>query len=149
MPSWPGKVKHTQLFRNIVPDLRAAKLPAKVLNKKAESVLSTVIQEFESEASIFYRLRPTWNIGCVGPGSTQTFFECLRRSGYRLRRTSGPYIAGQDIGQTIVVKDKTVVAVEAMEGTDAASAAPEKSPASVAVVIKVARPRQDPRFDIR
>src|SRR5258706_7148038 len=42
-----GQVKHTQLFRNIIPDLRTAKLLGKVLNKKAESVLSTVIQEFE------------------------------------------------------------------------------------------------------
>ena len=48
-----GQVKHTQLFRNIIPDLRAAKVLAKVMNKKAESVLSTVIQEFEGEGIQF------------------------------------------------------------------------------------------------
>ena len=48
-----GQVKHTQLFRNILPDLRAAKLLAKVINKKAETILSIVIQEFESEGIQF------------------------------------------------------------------------------------------------
>ena len=57
-------------------------------------------------------------------------------------------IAGQDIGQTIVVKDKTVVAVEAMEGTDACIRRAGEIAGSGCVVIKVARPRQDLRFDI-
>src|SRR5260370_2745701 len=48
-----GQVKHTQLFRNIMPDLRAAKLVGKVINKKAESLLSTVIPEFEEEGIRF------------------------------------------------------------------------------------------------
>src|SRR5690348_6281823 len=48
-----GQVKHTQLFRDIVPDLRAAKLLAKAVNKKAESLLSAVTQEFEREGIQF------------------------------------------------------------------------------------------------
>ena len=52
-----------------------------------------------------------------------------------------------DIGQTVVVKDRAVLAVEAIEGTDAAlRRAGELAPGGVAV--KVAKPRQDPRFDM-
>ena len=57
-------------------------------------------------------------------------------------------IAGQDIGQTIIVKDKTVVAVEAMEGTDACIQRAGQIAGPGCVIIKVARPKQDPRFDV-
>ena len=57
-------------------------------------------------------------------------------------------IAGLDIGQTIVVKDKAVVAVEAMEGTDAAIARAGELAGEGTVVVKVAKPNQDMRFDV-
>jgi DUF1009 family protein len=56
-------------------------------------------------------------------------------------------IAGLDIGQTVIVKDRTVLAVEAIEGTDAAIRR-AGGIASGACVVKVAGPRQDPRFDL-
>jgi DUF1009 family protein len=55
-------------------------------------------------------------------------------------------VAGLDIGQTVVVKDRAVLAVEAIEGTDAAVRRGGAIGAG-AVVVKVAKPRQDPRFD--
>jgi DUF1009 family protein len=58
-------------------------------------------------------------------------------------------IASMDIGQTIVVRDRAVVAVEAMEGTDAAiRRAGELAHKKSLTVIKVSKPRQDMRFDI-
>jgi hypothetical protein len=52
-----------------------------------------------------------------------------------------------DIGQTVVVKNRAVLAVEAIEGTDATlRRAGALAPGGVAV--KVAKPRQDPRFDM-
>jgi DUF1009 family protein len=56
-------------------------------------------------------------------------------------------VAGFDVGQTVVVKDRSVLAVEAVEGTDAAIRRAGRI-ASGACVVKVARPRQDPRFDL-
>ena len=56
-------------------------------------------------------------------------------------------LAGLDVGQTVVVKDGAVLAVEAIEGTDAAiRRAGEIAPG--ACVVKVAKPSQDPRFDV-
>jgi DUF1009 family protein len=56
-------------------------------------------------------------------------------------------IAGLDIGQTVVVKDGAVLAVEAIEGTDAAIRRAGRIGAG-GCVVKVAKPRQDPRFDV-
>jgi DUF1009 family protein len=57
-------------------------------------------------------------------------------------------IAGLDVGQTIVVKDRAVVAVEAMEGTDAAIERAGRLAGPGTRVIKVAKPEQDMRFDV-
>jgi DUF1009 family protein len=64
--------------------------------------------------------------------------------GYRI----GDLVAGVDIGQTIVVKDRAVVAVEAMEGTDAVIARAGALAGARTRVVKVAKPRQDMRFDV-
>jgi hypothetical protein len=57
-------------------------------------------------------------------------------------------IAGVDVGQTVVVKDRAVVAVEAMEGTDAAIARAGALAGPGTRVVKVAKPGQDMRFDV-
>ena len=57
-------------------------------------------------------------------------------------------IAGLDIGQTVVVKSQAVVAVESLEGTDATIERGGQVAGEGAVVVKVARPRQDFRFDV-
>jgi len=144
-----GQVKHTQLFKNIIPDLRATKILAKTVNKKAASILSLVIQEFEEDGIQFL--------------SSTTYLEhWLCPEGILTKRRLSPEqeadiafgvplaraIAAQDIGQTIVVKDKSVIAVEAMEGTDACIRRAGDIAGPGCIVIKVARPRQDPRFDV-
>ncbi|MDD3906254.1 MAG: UDP-2,3-diacylglucosamine diphosphatase LpxI [Candidatus Omnitrophica bacterium] len=57
-------------------------------------------------------------------------------------------LSGFDIGQTIVVKEKTVIAVEAIEGTDETIARSGRLMKGGFVVVKVARPNQDMRFDV-
>ena len=64
--------------------------------------------------------------------------------GYRMADT----IAGLDIGQTIAVKHKAVVAVEAMEGTDEVIARAGRLAGVGVRVVKVAKPNQDMRFDV-
>ena len=64
--------------------------------------------------------------------------------GYRAADT----VAGLDIGQMVVVKDRAVVAVEAMEGTDAVIARAAALAGPGTRVVKVAKPGQDMRFDV-
>jgi DUF1009 family protein len=144
-----GQVKHTQLFKNILPDLRAAKILAKAVNNKAGSVLSLVIQEFEHEGiqflpSTLYLEHWLCTEGLLTQRRLNSNEEADIAFGLPLARA----LAGQDIGQTVVVKDKSVVAVEAMEGTDACIRRAGDIAGPGCVVIKVARPKQDLRFDI-
>lgn len=57
-------------------------------------------------------------------------------------------MAGMDIGQTVIIKEKTVVAVEAMEGTDATIARAREIAGDGCVMVKVARPVQDMKWDV-
>lgn len=66
------------------------------------------------------------------------------RFGYKMAKR----LASLDIGQTVVVKDKMILAVESIEGTDEAIKRGGQYAKEGAVVVKVARPRQDMRFDI-
>ena len=65
---------------------------------------------------------------------------------FGLRMAKG--IAGLDIGQTVVVKDRAVLAVEAMDGTDQAILRGGKIGKGGVVVVKVSKPGQDFRFDV-
>ena len=58
------------------------------------------------------------------------------------------HIAAEDIGQTVVIKNKTVVAVESVEGTDQAILRGGHLGGGEVVVVKVAKPKQDMRFDV-
>jgi UDP-2,3-diacylglucosamine hydrolase len=144
-----GQVKHTQLFRNIIPDFRAAKLLAQVVNKKAESLLSTVIHEFEGEG-IHFLSSATYLEHWLCPSGllTQRRLSASEKADVEFAWPLARALSQQDIGQTIVVKDKTVVAVEAMEGTDACVRRAGEIAGPGCVVVKVARPKQDLRFDI-
>lgn len=63
-------------------------------------------------------------------------------------RKTAKKIAGMDIGQTVVVKKKAILAVEAIEGTDETIRRAGNFGGENAVVVKVARPHQDMRFDV-
>lgn len=144
-----GQVKHTQLFRGITPDLRAIKLLASVSNKKADTLLSAITQEFQQEgieflSSVTY-LEP-W-LSPEGP-LTQRKPTSHEQEDIAFGLPLARLMAAQDIGQTLVVKDKTVVAVEAMEGTDACIRRAGEIAGPGCIILKVARPRQDLRFDI-
>ena len=57
-------------------------------------------------------------------------------------------MAGLDIGQTVCVKNKAVIAIEAMEGTDSCIRRAGEMARGKFTVVKVSKPKQDPRFDV-
>ena len=114
-----GQVKHSQLFANLKLDWRAIKLLGRIVNKKTNTILGAVCDEFQKEGikllpSHMYlkHLMPKPGLLCGTKLSGKEKDDV--EFGYRLAKQ----IAGLDIGQTIVVKDKAVVAVESIEGTD-------------------------------
>jgi len=146
-----GQVRHHQIFRlNALPDLRMVRVLARLSTKNTDSLIGAVADELARE-------------GIVLVDST-TFLKPLlaaegvltRRSPSKEERTDIEYglriaseIGRLNLGQTVAVKDRAVIAIEAMEGTDAVIArAGTVTRGRPFVVIKSARPDQDMRFDV-
>lgn len=150
-----GRVQHISIF-SIMPDLRTAKLLAKIKDMRADTILSTVITEFNKEgiefiSSASYIENSVAKKGVLTKRSpTQEEQESIEL-GHKIAKT----MSGLDVGLTCVVCDRAVLALEAMEGTDNCilrageirSCAPVTKGASI-VVVKVARPKQDDRYDL-
>jgi DUF1009 family protein len=146
-----GQVKHVQIFSlNALPDLRMAKMLMRLKRRNTDALLGAVSEELASE-------------GITLMDSTTFLQPLLARAGVLTKRAPnkneladieyGLYIANElarlDLGQTIVVKNQAVVALEAMEGTDATiRRAAELVRGRPLTVIKVAKPNQDMRFDV-
>jgi len=154
-----GQVKHKQIFSAIRPDWRLAKLLLSLTTRNTDSLLGAVAKVLADE-------------GIVLENSTALLEPLLAKTGVLTKRAPseqekknidyGRTVAlglGQyDIGQTVVVAENACVAVEAMEGTDAtieragqimASLDPGVSTlARELTVIKIAKPKQDMRFDV-
>ena len=144
-----GQVKHAKIFSGILPDLTLLSVLTRLKARNTDALISAVADVLRGE-------------GIELLNSTAFLEPLLAKSGPLTRRGPGPdelddfafgyrmadQIAALDIGQTIVVKDKAVVAVEAMEGTDDVIARAGKIAGPGTRVVKVAKPNQDMRFDV-
>jgi UDP-2,3-diacylglucosamine hydrolase len=146
-----GQVKHHQIFRlNALPDLRMVRLLARLSNKNTDSLIGAVADELEREG---IRLvdSTTFLASFLAPEGVLTSRAPTReeRGDIDYGLSIAREIARLDLGQTIAVKDRAVVAIEAMEGTDAVIVrAGEVTHGRPFVVVKVAKPDQDMRFDV-
>ncbi|MFI5087149.1 MAG: LpxI family protein [Terriglobales bacterium] len=166
-----GQVKHKQIFSSIRPDWRLAKLLLSLTTRNTDSLIGAVAKVLNDE-------------GITLMNSTELLEPLLAHAGVLTRRGPGEqeqqdieygrrvgrHLAQYDIGQTVVIAGAACVAVEAMEGTDAAI---ERAAAIMATlndchsersegpafensstlsrnltVVKVAKPGQDMRFDV-
>ena len=144
-----GQVKHVKLFGGVLPDLTLLKVLARLKAQNTDALIAAVadvlqdhgITLMDSTALLAELVaRPGVLARAVPSDAMTTDFEF----GWRMADA----IAGLDVGQTVVVKDRAVVAVEAMEGTDAAIARAGALAGPGTRVIKVAKPSQDMRFDV-
>lgn len=146
-----GQVKHVQIFRlNALPDLRMAKMLARLKRRNTDALIGAVADELASEGITLIDSTTFLKPLLAPPG------PITRRSPKRDEQADIDYglhvaneLARLDLGQTIVVKNQAVVALEAMEGTDATiRRASELVRGRPLTVIKVAKPDQDMRFDV-
>jgi len=144
-----GQVRHTRLFSEVKLDARAMALLAGVKDKKANSLLGAVADELSREgielidsATYLSHLLPSPGI-LTRRKPTQKEWRDIE-FGHKMAKE----IAGLDIGQTVVVKDQAVLAVEGMEGTDSTIKRGGKLGRGNVVVVKVSKPQQDRRFDL-
>ncbi len=144
-----GQVKHVKIFSDFMPDLTLLSVIRKLTSKSTDSLIAAVadvmqekgIHLLDSTAFLSPLLAPAGILTRRAPDDRE---EADFTFGYG----QADAVAGLDIGQTIVVKDRAVVAVEAMEGTDATIARAGQLAGAGTVVVKVAKPKQDMRFDV-
>jgi DUF1009 family protein len=144
-----GQVKHAKIFSGIIPDLTLLSVLTKLRAKNTDALISAVaevlrgegIELLNSTAFLEPLLAKAGTLSRRAP-SAQELADLT--FGYRVADA----IAALDVGQTIVVKDQAVVAVEAMEGTDAVIRRAGDIAGPGTRIVKVAKPKQDMRFDV-
>jgi DUF1009 family protein len=145
-----GRIRHDLLFRQITFDKRILSILSGLKDRRADSLLGAAVAELEKE-------------GITVLDSTMFLKSCMPEAGNLTTRLVPPLevlediefgyplakeIGRLDIGQTIAVKNKVVVAVEALEGTDQLIRRVHPLAGDGVVFIKVSKPRQDMRFDV-
>ncbi len=145
-----GQVKHAQIFSSIKPDGLMSRALAGLKRKNTDALIGAFVRMLEGrgirvvDSTLF--LKPL--IAEVGAMTRRSPDES-EQADIAFGREIARKIAGLDIGQTVVVADRAVVAVEAMEGTDRAiERAATLSNGRRLVVVKVSKPGQDMRFDV-
>jgi DUF1009 family protein len=145
-----GQVKHNKIFSAIRPDWKLAKLLFSLPRKNTDSLIGAVAKVLEDEGirlvnstSFLQPLLPQAGV------LTKRAPDARESADIAYGREIARQIAGLDLGQTVVIGDLACVAVEAMEGTDETiERAGRLAAGSGLVVVKVAKPKQDMRFDV-
>lgn len=145
-----GQVKHNKIFSSIRPDWRLAKLLITLPARNTDSLIGAIARVLHDE-------------GIELVDSTKFLGSLLPSAGVLTRRSPDPgeaadieygrgiarQIAALDLGQTVVVRDRACVAIEAMEGTDETiERAARITAGQRLVVVKVSKGAQDMRFDV-
>lgn len=144
-----GQVKHVQIFSGALPDVRMLKMLWNLPRRNTDALIGGIAEEMASEGielidSTYFIQDQLAAIGVLTrrkPDETE-----LGNIEYGLHIAHE--IARLDLGQTIVVRAKACVAIEAMEGTDATIRRAGELAKGKLTVVKVAKPGQDMRFDV-
>ena len=144
-----GQVKHVKIFSGIIPDLTLMSALTRLKARNTDALISAVadvmrdegVELVDSTAFLEPLLAKEGVLTDRAPSEQETDDFAF---GYQMADA----IAALDIGQTIAVKHKAVVAVEAMEGTDEVIGRAGYLAGPGVRIVKVAKPKQDMRFDV-
>ena len=140
-----GQITPGKLFKGLHPDLKAVSLLASLKRKNAETIFGAIAKEITSIDTTLSR-ESSWM------KTSQSMEKCAESSQEIWLAEHGMQIATQiaalDIGQGVVVRKGTVLAVEAFEGTDAMLERAGQFKTKEAIFVKTVKPNQDYRFDV-
>ncbi len=144
-----GTITKTRIFRDILPDLKGLSVLRRVDKNHDDALLRATAQVLEEEGirvveSTLYLKKLLFPSGILTRKKPNQKQREDISFGWQMAKAIGKL----DIGQCVVVRDKTVVAVEAVEGTDRAILRGGELCKKDAVVVKVQKPQQDERFDL-
>ncbi len=144
-----GAITKTKIFRDILPDFKGLTLWNKIDTRQDDAILRAVAGVLEGEGikvleSTIYLQHLFFPHGVL----TRRKPDENQRKDIAFGWKNARAIGAMDIGQCVVVRNRSVVAVEAIEGTDAAITRGGELASKDAVVVKVKKPNQDFRFDL-
>src|ERR1700685_2237562 len=145
-----GQVKHNKIFSSIRPDWRLAKLLFSLPSKNTDSLIGAVARVLEDEG--IELVNSTEFLGPLLPAAgvlTRRAPDESEAADIAYGRGVASQIAGLDLGQMAVVRDRACVAMEERDGTAETIERAARIPGGQRpVVVKVSKPRQDMRFDV-
>ena len=144
-----GQVKHVQIFSGALPDVRMLKMLISLPRRNTDALIGGVAAELAREG--IELIDSTYFIRDHLPSEgvlTRRAPDERERGDIEYGLEVAREIARLDLGQTIVVRSRACVAVEAMEGTDATVRRAGTLAKGRLTVVKVAKPNQDMRFDV-
>jgi DUF1009 family protein len=144
-----GRVKHVRAFDILQPDPLMLKILSRLTSRGTHEMLRTLadvlleegVELIDSTLLVRESMASEGTITRRSPSAKE--WESVR---FGVDKARG--LAALDVGQTVVVKERAVVTAEAMEGTDEAVRRARRIVDGPFVVVKVARPNQDVRFDV-
>ena len=143
-----GKVDKQHLLQHIKFDWFAVKLMASLVSKSDSSVMERILSELQSHGIDVMRQDEILGSLIVAPGILCGSVDEPIKSDIQIGMHVATQLSCCDIGQTVVVKDKMVLAVEAIEGTDLCIKRGIDLGKSDVVVCKSARETQNRKFDL-
>jgi len=145
-----GQVKHNKIFSSIRPDWKLAKLLLSLPLKNTDSLIGAVARVLESEGIQLVDSTTFLKPLIPAPGVlTKRAPNEQEAADIAYGREIARQIAGLDLGQAVVIRDRACVAIEAMEGTDeTVERAARLAGGGSLVLVKVSKPKQDMRFDV-
>jgi len=144
-----GTITKKRMFENIRPDLKGLAIMSKLAFFHDDDILRAVSQELDGEGIRIVgstRFLPELIApeGCLTIRRPNKSEKEDIRFGWKMAKALGEL----DIGQCVVVRKRTVLALEAIDGTDATILRGGLLAREKAVVVKVSKPNQDLRFDV-
>ena len=143
-----GQITPKKLFRGLKPDLKAASMLLKLKRKNAETIFGAIAEEIEKQGAIQLDARIFLDDQLASPGWMTPQFDKIEDTYLRHGIEIATEMARLDVGQGVVVRKGTVIAVEAFEGTDPMLKRAGGFKTDQLIFTKTVKHRQDYRFDV-
>lgn len=143
-----GQVKPGKLFRGLKPDFKAAALLVKLKRKNADTIFGAIAEELTQNGQTALDARAFLDQDMASEGLMTRRSEKIEDTYLQHGIEIASEMARLDVGQSVVVRKGTVIAVEAFEGTDPMIKRAGFFKTDQLILVKTVKPQQDYRFDV-
>ncbi len=143
-----GQVKPGKLFRDLKPDFKAAALLVKLKRKNADTIFGAIAEELTQNGQTALDARAFLDQDMASQGLMTRRSEKIEDTYLQHGIEIASEMARLDVGQSVVVRKGTVIAVEAFEGTDPMIKRAGTFKTDQLILVKTVKPQQDYRFDV-